>query len=323
MTLATHNRRSKTPTAPPSQISRQQAENFRLTASSSAAAYRRARIPIVVDAELLANNRRPARAARLRRRSVRDDRRLGRRLHPHPDPAAAVSARTGGDADRDQPDRGLLQRRLRVGRLRPPTADRLPQRPRLRRRRAARLDRRRARRRQRLPHRLRSRHGRRPARARGLAPPRRTGSTASAQGSSRATGTDRPVGADLRVRRADPSRCRLQRRRRLRLQLPRHRRRRHARAAARPCARLPDPPRNGDLAFRARDHRRQRRAHTRDRGQLAHGHGVRRALSLSLGVVLGAQLGARLSLRASGRLVESLLGVALLALAARLIFSAI
>ncbi len=58
-------------------------------------------------------------------------------------------------------------------------------------------------------------------------------------------------------------------------------------------------------------------------GSFAHGHGVRRAISLSLGVVLGAQLGARLSLRASGRLVESLLGVALLALAARLIFSAI
>ena len=58
-------------------------------------------------------------------------------------------------------------------------------------------------------------------------------------------------------------------------------------------------------------------------GSFAHGHGVRRAISLSLGVVLGAQLGARLSLRASGRFVESLLGVALLAVAARLIFSAI
>jgi uncharacterized membrane protein YfcA len=58
-------------------------------------------------------------------------------------------------------------------------------------------------------------------------------------------------------------------------------------------------------------------------GSFAHGHGVRRAISLSLGVVLGAQLGARLSLRASGRLVESLLGIALLALAARLIFSAV
>jgi hypothetical protein len=58
-------------------------------------------------------------------------------------------------------------------------------------------------------------------------------------------------------------------------------------------------------------------------GSFAHGHGVRRAISLSLGVVLGAQLGARLSLRASGRVVESLLGIALLALAARLIFSAV
>ena len=45
----------------------------------------------------------------------------------------------------------------------------------------------------------------------------------------------------------------LQPRRRFRLQLPRHRRRRHARAATRPCARLPDPPRDRDLAFRARD----------------------------------------------------------------------
>jgi hypothetical protein len=58
-------------------------------------------------------------------------------------------------------------------------------------------------------------------------------------------------------------------------------------------------------------------------GSFAHGHGVRRAISLSFGVVLGAQLGARLSLRASGRVVESLLGLALLALAGRLIYSAI
>jgi uncharacterized membrane protein YfcA len=57
-------------------------------------------------------------------------------------------------------------------------------------------------------------------------------------------------------------------------------------------------------------------------GSFAHGHGIRRALALSVGVVVGAQLGARLSLRASGRTVEALLGVALLALAARLVFAA-
>ena len=53
-------------------------------------------------------------------------------------------------------------------------------------------------------------------------------------------------------------------------------------------------------------------------GSFAHGHGIRRAIALSIGVVAGAQLGARLSLRASGRTVETLLGVALLVLAARL-----
>ena len=53
-------------------------------------------------------------------------------------------------------------------------------------------------------------------------------------------------------------------------------------------------------------------------GSFAHGHGIRRAVALSVGVVGGAQLGARLSLRASGRAVELLLGVALLALAVRL-----
>jgi uncharacterized protein len=58
-------------------------------------------------------------------------------------------------------------------------------------------------------------------------------------------------------------------------------------------------------------------------GSFAHGHGVRRALALSVGVVLGAQLGARLSLRTSGRAVEVLLGIALLALAARLVFAAL
>ncbi|MGZ4335968.1 MAG: TSUP family transporter [Gaiellaceae bacterium] len=54
----------------------------------------------------------------------------------------------------------------------------------------------------------------------------------------------------------------------------------------------------------------------------AHGNGIRRAIALSVGVMLGAQLGARLSLRTSGRTVEVLLGVALVALAARLVFVA-
>ena len=53
-------------------------------------------------------------------------------------------------------------------------------------------------------------------------------------------------------------------------------------------------------------------------GSFAHGHGVRRAAALSVGVAVGAQLGARLSLRASGRLVEQLLAVALIVLATRL-----
>jgi uncharacterized membrane protein YfcA len=57
-------------------------------------------------------------------------------------------------------------------------------------------------------------------------------------------------------------------------------------------------------------------------GSFVHGHGVHRALALSVGVVLGAQLGARLSLRASSRLVEALLGAALLALAVRLAVAA-
>ena len=58
-------------------------------------------------------------------------------------------------------------------------------------------------------------------------------------------------------------------------------------------------------------------------GSFAHGHGIRRAIALSVGVVGGAQLGARLSLRASGRTVEILLGVALLVLAARLSLAAL
>ena len=58
-------------------------------------------------------------------------------------------------------------------------------------------------------------------------------------------------------------------------------------------------------------------------GSFAHGHGVRRAAALSVGVVAGAQAGARLSLRLRGRVIELLLAVALLALAARLLAAAI
>lgn len=50
-----------------------------------------------------------------------------------------------------------------------------------------------------------------------------------------------------------------------------------------------------------------------------HGHGLRRATSLSVGVVAGAQLGARLSLRLRGAAIQWLLAAALLALAARLL----
>ncbi len=57
-------------------------------------------------------------------------------------------------------------------------------------------------------------------------------------------------------------------------------------------------------------------------GSFSHGHGIRRAAALSIGVVGGAQIGAHLSLRASGRLVERLLAAALLVLAARLFIAA-
>lgn len=56
-------------------------------------------------------------------------------------------------------------------------------------------------------------------------------------------------------------------------------------------------------------------------GSFAHGHGVRRAIALSIGVVIGAQVGARLSLRISARIVELLLGGALIALSIRLFFA--
>lgn len=56
-------------------------------------------------------------------------------------------------------------------------------------------------------------------------------------------------------------------------------------------------------------------------GSFAHGHGLRRAAAISIGVVVGAQLGARFSRRTSARAVELLLAVALLALAGRLLIS--
>ena len=57
-------------------------------------------------------------------------------------------------------------------------------------------------------------------------------------------------------------------------------------------------------------------------GSFAGGHGVRRAVALSLGVIVGAQAGARLSRRLRGHHIERLLAVALLALAARLLVGA-
>jgi hypothetical protein len=56
-------------------------------------------------------------------------------------------------------------------------------------------------------------------------------------------------------------------------------------------------------------------------GSFHHGHGVRRAAALSLGVVGGAQLGAHISLRLRGAVIEWLLAAALLLLAARLLLA--
>jgi uncharacterized protein len=53
-----------------------------------------------------------------------------------------------------------------------------------------------------------------------------------------------------------------------------------------------------------------------------HHHGFRRTVALSAGVVAGAQLGAHVSLRLGGRVIQWLLTVALLALAARLLAGA-
>jgi uncharacterized membrane protein YfcA len=57
-------------------------------------------------------------------------------------------------------------------------------------------------------------------------------------------------------------------------------------------------------------------------GSFSHGHGFRRAASLSVGVVAGAQLGAHISLRLHGKAIQWLLAVALIAIAARLLYGA-
>jgi uncharacterized protein len=58
-------------------------------------------------------------------------------------------------------------------------------------------------------------------------------------------------------------------------------------------------------------------------GTITVGHGLRRAIALSIGVLPGAQLGARLSRRFTGPTIRKFLGVALLGLAVRLLISAI
>ena len=56
-------------------------------------------------------------------------------------------------------------------------------------------------------------------------------------------------------------------------------------------------------------------------GSFSHGHGLRRAIALSIGVVAGAQAGAHLSLRIRGAAIQQLLAASLLLLAARLFLS--
>jgi uncharacterized membrane protein YfcA len=58
-------------------------------------------------------------------------------------------------------------------------------------------------------------------------------------------------------------------------------------------------------------------------GTFQHGVGLRRAASLSVGVVFGAQLGAILSQRLSGTVIQRLLAVGLLALGLRLVLSVV
>ncbi|MGH2972419.1 MAG: sulfite exporter TauE/SafE family protein [Gaiellaceae bacterium] len=57
-------------------------------------------------------------------------------------------------------------------------------------------------------------------------------------------------------------------------------------------------------------------------GSFHHAQGWRRTAALSVGVVAGAQLGAHISLRLRGAVIQWLLATALLALAARLLYSA-
>ncbi|MGH3001013.1 MAG: sulfite exporter TauE/SafE family protein, partial [Gaiellaceae bacterium] len=57
-------------------------------------------------------------------------------------------------------------------------------------------------------------------------------------------------------------------------------------------------------------------------GSFHHGQGWRRTAALSVGVIAGAQLGAHISLRLRGAVIQWLLVAALLALAARLLYSA-
>lgn len=57
-------------------------------------------------------------------------------------------------------------------------------------------------------------------------------------------------------------------------------------------------------------------------GTYGTGDGLRRSIALSIGVVVGAQLGARLSLKTSGPMIQRLLSLALLGIAARLILVA-
>ncbi len=58
-------------------------------------------------------------------------------------------------------------------------------------------------------------------------------------------------------------------------------------------------------------------------GALTVGNGLRRAIALSIGVLPGAQLGARLSQRLTGPSIRRILGVALIALALRLLVSVV
>ncbi|HVS98938.1 MAG TPA: sulfite exporter TauE/SafE family protein [Solirubrobacterales bacterium] len=58
-------------------------------------------------------------------------------------------------------------------------------------------------------------------------------------------------------------------------------------------------------------------------GTLTVGHGLRRAIALSIGVLPGAQLGARLSRRLTGPTIRKFLGIALFGLAVRLLVSAV